>query len=118
MTKRNARDVEALAVEAGASGVRIQWLLDEGCGAPTFSLRRFQIGPGGHTPLHAHPWEHEVYVLAGRGTAICGEGSTPVPLEPDDAVLVAPDERHQFRAAADEQLVVLCLVPNGPATAH
>jgi quercetin dioxygenase-like cupin family protein len=116
MIKRNAGDVEAIAVEAGATGVRIQWLLDEGCGAPHFSLRRFEIDPGGHTPRHAHPWEHEVYVLAGRGTVVAGDESRP--LQPDDAVLVAPDESHQFRAADDERLVVLCLVPNGPATAR
>jgi quercetin dioxygenase-like cupin family protein len=116
MIKRNAAEVEPLTVEAGATGVRIQWMLDEGCGAPSFSLRRFEIDPGGNTPLHAHPWEHEVYVLSGRGEVVAGETSTP--LGPDDAVLVAPDERHQFRAAEDKPLVLLCMVPNGPATAR
>jgi len=116
MRKHKAEDVEAIAVEAGASGVRIQWLLDEASGAPTFSMRRFEIDPGGYTPLHAHPWEHEVYILSGRGVVTAGEDE--VALAPDDAVLVAPDERHQFRAADDEPLALLCLVPNGPATAR
>ena len=116
MTKRNATEVEAISVEQGATGVRIQWMLDEGVGAPSFSMRRFEIDPGGHTPLHEHPWEHEVYVLSGRGVAVATDRE--IPLSPDDAVLVAPDERHQFKAAEDEPLVVLCLVPNGPATAR
>jgi quercetin dioxygenase-like cupin family protein len=116
MTKRNAAEVDAVPVEQGAAGVRIQWMLDESAGAPTFSLRRFEIDAGGYTPLHAHPWEHEVYIIAGRGVVHCeGEDTT---LAPDDSVLVSPDERHQFRAADDERLVLLCLVPNGPATAR
>jgi len=115
MRIRNAADVEAVAVEAGAKGVCIQWLLDESAGAPSFAMRRFEIAPGGHTPLHTHPWEHEVYILAGRGS-VYTEGEV-VLLKPDDAVLVSPHEQHQFRAADDAALVLLCLVPNGPATA-
>ncbi|MBM3477036.1 MAG: cupin domain-containing protein [Armatimonadetes bacterium] len=116
MRKHRAADVEAIEVEAGATGVRIQWMLDESSGAPTFSMRRFEIDPGGHTPLHTHPWEHEVYILSGRGVVVAGEEE--VALASGDAVLVAPDERHQFRAADDEPLTLLCLVPNGPATAR
>jgi quercetin dioxygenase-like cupin family protein len=116
MRKRSAAEVEAITVEAGASGVRIQWLLDEAAGAPTFSMRRFEIDPGGHTPLHTHPWEHQVYIISGRGVVVAGEEE--IALTPDDAVLVAPDERHQFRASADGPLTLLCLVPNGPATAR
>jgi quercetin dioxygenase-like cupin family protein len=111
---RNEADVEVVAVEEGASGVRIQWLLDEEQGAPNFSMRRFEIDPGGHTPLHAHPWEHQVYIIAGRGFVLAGD--QPMPLEAGDAVLVEPDEKHQFRASEDEQLCLLCLVPNGLAT--
>jgi quercetin dioxygenase-like cupin family protein len=111
---RNASEVEAITVEEGASGVEIQWMLDEGVGAPSFSMRRFRIEPGGHTPFHAHPWEHEVYVISGQG-AVVAEGEE-IHLKADDAVLVALDEQHQFRAVGDEPLVLLCLVPNGPAT--
>ena len=108
--------VPPITVEQGASGVKIQWLLDEAAGAPTFSMRRFEIAPGGHTPLHDHAWEHEVYIISGQGAVVAGDRETP--LRPDDAVLVGPHEKHQFKAAADEALVLLCLVPNGPATAR
>jgi len=114
MVTRNAREVEAITVEAGAEGVRIQWVLDEDCGAPNFSLRRFEIDPGGYTPLHTHPWEHEVYILSGQGEVVSGD--TVSPLRPNDAVLVPPDEQHQFRAVEGNGLTLLCLVPNGPAT--
>ena len=116
MRVTNQADTPAVTVEEGASGVKIQWLLDEAAGAPCFSMRRFEIAPRGHTPLHSHPWEHEVYIISGRGSVVAGEGESA--LRPDDAVLVSPDETHQFKAAEDEALVLLCLVPNGPATAR
>lgn len=116
MRVRNQSEVEPITVETGASGVKIQWLLDEGSGAPTFSMRRFEIESGGNTPLHAHPWEHQVYILSGRGAVVAGDED--IPLKPDDAVLVSPDEKHQFKAIGDEPLCLLCLVPNGPATAR
>lgn len=110
----NQADVPAITVEQGAEGVRIQWLLDEAAGAPSFTMRRFEIAHGGHTPLHSHPWEHEVYIISGKGSVVAGDSETP--LKPNDAVLVHPDETHQFKAVEDEALVLLCLVPNGPAT--
>jgi len=97
----------------GAQGVRVQWLLASPEGTPNFALRRFTLQPGGQTPSHTHPWEHEVYVLRGGGAVVTDEGETP--LHPDCAVLVLPDERHCFRAGA-EGLQMLCLVPLGPAT--
>lgn len=116
MRIRNASEIEPVTVEEGAQGVEIQWMIDESAGAPSFAMRRFRIQPGGHTPRHAHPWEHEVYIIGGRG-AVLAEGQE-LPLRPDDSVLVAPDEEHQFKASGDEPLVLLCLVPNGPATAR
>ena len=100
----------------GAEGVSIQWLIDESRGAPSFAMRRFVIEPGGHTPFHRHDWEHEVYVLGGCGSLVSAEGETA--LTPGSAVFVAPNEDHQFRAAAADSLELLCMVPNGPATVH
>ena len=36
-------------------------------GSPTMSLRVFTLEPGGHTPQHAHPYEHVNYVIEGEG---------------------------------------------------
>ena len=79
-------------------------------------MRRFVVEPGGHTPSHAHPWEHEVYILRGQGEAVLDDG--PVPFAPDNAIFIPPDERHQFRNTGVEPIEMLCLVPNGPATEH
>ena len=117
MYRVDAYQAEAQSVQTeGAVGVRIQWLIDDANGAPNFAMRRFLIEPGGHTPFHSHEWEHEVYIIRGRGLLVTDEGEREV--GPDTAILVAPAERHQFCALPEGTLEFLCLVPNGPATAH
>jgi quercetin dioxygenase-like cupin family protein len=107
---------ECNAVEMeGCRGVQIQWLLAaEECGAPNFAMRRFIVEPGGHTPLHTHDWEHEVYIVRGCGEITHGDEVSD--FAADTALLVEPGEEHQFRNTGDEPLEFLCLVPNGPAT--
>ena len=39
-------------------------------GTPCFSFRVFTIEPGGHTPFHAHPFEHINYVIEGKGAVV------------------------------------------------
>ena len=95
---------------AGCSDAQIRELITDRDGAPTFAMRMFDVAPGGYTPLHEHPWEHEAYVLAGPGERRGGE--SPRPLRSGDAIFVAPNERHQFANTGAETLRFLCLVPN------
>ena len=111
----NAQEAGRSAVtNEGAKDVQVQWFLDESRGAPNFALRRFIIAPGGYTPRHTHDWEHEVYVLRGEGVLVTDE--CEVPLEADQAILILPNEEHQFRCTGADNLEMLCIVPNGPAT--
>jgi quercetin dioxygenase-like cupin family protein len=98
----------------GAEGCTVRWLIDETDGAPNFAMRRFEVSPGGHTPRHSHPYEHEVFVLDGSGVVI--EGTAEHSLKAGDAVLVKPNEVHQFRNTGDKPLTFLCLVPNDAKT--
>ncbi|RKZ34201.1 hypothetical protein DRQ33_02675 [bacterium] len=94
---------------AGASGVKIQWLIGQKEGAPNFFLRRFTIAPGGFTPKHTHSHEHEVYCLAGDGEVFLdGEWKQ---FSPDYVIFVPPNEIHQFRNRGDKDLIFLCAVP-------
>jgi quercetin dioxygenase-like cupin family protein len=93
-----------------AEGVKVRWLITEETGAPNFAMREFALEPGGSTPRHAHPWEHEVFVLAGKGTVSGEVGDEPV--KPGDVVFVPQDEEHQFRNDGDEELRFLCLIPH------
>jgi quercetin dioxygenase-like cupin family protein len=91
-------------------GVLIRILVGPDDGAPNFVMRRFRVIRGGHTPHHAHPWEHEVFILRGRGEIDTPEG--PKPLAPGDAVFVPPDALHRFRNPGPDDLEFLCVIPH------
>jgi len=102
--------IEGKAVaDPEAKGVTIRVLMGENVGAPTFTMRHFEIAPGGHTPFHSHPWEHEVYVLSGKGIARHGDGRSEV--GPGSFVFVPPGEEHNFENAGDESFSFLCVIP-------
>ncbi len=104
------RVAQAPVTMEGAAGCQVRWLVDEKHGAPNFAMRQFEVAPGGYTPRHSHPYEHEVFVLEGEGVVL--EGDVEHPLRAGDFVLVTPDEVHQFRNTGDKPLKFLCLVPN------
>ncbi len=92
----------------GVKGVRMAVMVGRDDGAPTFALRQFVVEPGGHSPRHAHDYEHEVYIVDGAGTVLLNGAEQPV--KAGDVVFVPADHEHQFRAAAGG-LRFLCLVP-------
>lgn len=96
----------------GATGCSVRWLINQTDGAPNFAMRQFVVNPAGHTPKHSHPYEHEVYVLAGNGVVL--EGDEEHPIAAGDFVYVGPDEIHQFRNTGSAPLTFLCLVPHIP----
>ena len=97
----------------GAERCTVRWLIDEKDGAPNFAMRQFEVAPGGFTPKHQHPYEHEVFVLEGSGVVL--EGDREHRLEAGNVVYVAPNEVHQFRNTGDRPLKFLCLVPHTAA---
>ena len=94
----------------GSAGCQVRWLLGERDGTPNFAMRQFEVAPGGYTPRHSHPYEHEVFVLEGEGVVY--EGDELHPLRAGDVVFVKPDEVHQFRNPGGSPLKFLCLIPN------
>lgn len=111
MIKKHYEDVaQAPVTMEGASGCQVRWLVDASQGAPNFAMRQFEVAPGGYTPKHSHPYEHEVFVLAGQGVVL--EGDEEHRLAAGDFLLVAPNEIHQFHNTGPAPLKFLCLVPN------
>jgi quercetin dioxygenase-like cupin family protein len=105
------REYKAADKEAGASFCEVNRRLI--LGAPVgdaldFELRYFEVAPGGWTSFERHAHPHAVVVLAGRGEVRLGDERHS--LAPFDVVYVAPEDPHQFRAAADERLGFLCVV--------
>lgn len=94
----------------GSHGCTVRWLVDEADGAPNFAMRQFEVAPGGYTPRHSHPYEHEVFVLEGQGVVLDGDRSRP--LKAGDVVFVAPDDVHQFKNTGASPMKFICLVPN------
>jgi len=96
-------------LEPGAKKVKKQVLIGEEESAPNFIMRIFEIEPGGATPRHSHSWEHEVYVLSGKGK-VYAQGNE-IEIAPGDALLIEPNEEHQFTNPYSQPLCFLCLIP-------
>ena len=94
----------------GAKGIYKQIPISMEDGAPNFSFRVFTVEPGGHTPLHNHPFEHLNYVIEGSGTVVV-EGQEHE-IRKGDFALILPGETHQYRNnSTGEPLLIICAVP-------
>ena len=93
----------------GAVNVKMRMLIGPDDNAPTFHMRQFEVAPGGNTPHHKHDFEHEVYIVKGKGKVKSELGDRSI-LE-GDVVYVPPGEPHQFINDSDNPLTFLCLIP-------
>lgn len=110
MKIENLQRMQSEAVQMdGAKDCRIKLAITPRDGAPNFAMRVFEVAPGGHTPLHEHPYEHEIFVMAGRGS-VWRDGQE-VALQPGDVLYIPADERHQFKNAGDSPFQFMCLIP-------
>ena len=94
----------------GTSKVKVRWLITKEMGAKNFAMRIFEVETGGYSPLHKHPWEHEVFILEGEGQLFNGEKATP--FKTGDAIFVQVDEMHQFKNSSEKLLRFICLIPH------
>lgn len=90
-------------------GVTLRELITADDGAPLFSMRVFEVGPDSSTPSHSHPWEHEVFILSGKGVVAGEQGATPISKE--SVVFVAPNEPHCFINTGNDTLRFICVIP-------
>ena len=103
-------EVPALEIGEKAPGARIRWLIDkEHDGAPAFALRMVEIEPGGTSLLHSHAYEHENFVLEGKGKVLIQDRWHE--LKPGDAALIPPNVMHQFVNDGDGLFKFLCGIP-------
>ena len=111
MIVKRPDQVEQVPVDMeGAVGAKVQVLLGPADDAPTMAMRIFELAPQGHTPYHAHDFEHEVMILEGDIAVVTPEGDIPV--QPGDVMLVMPQDTHQFKNRSDAKPAkFMCLVP-------
>ncbi len=112
MKIKSYADIEPTLFDGGpAQGVAARVAIGQADGAQNFCMRVFEIAPGGHTPRHAHAWEHEMFVHSGAGEVHGNEGWQP--LQAGRVMFIPGHEEHQMRNTGKEKLVVVCLVPAG-----
>ena len=109
MIVKDYREVEAQS-SSDAAGVALRWVVARNDGAPRFAMRVIEVQPGCATPHHQHWWEHEVFVLGGKG--VVKGGSQERPIQEGSVVFMPGDEMHQFVNTGDEVLRFICMVPH------
>jgi quercetin dioxygenase-like cupin family protein len=105
----NYKSVELEDVHEDSKGVKVRWLLTRKDGAENFAMRLFEMEPGGNTPLHSHPWEHEAYIVEGEGVVV--GGGEEEKFSRGDVIFLPKDEEHQFGNPSGEMVKFLCLIP-------
>jgi len=108
----NLNDAPSQPVTAdGAAKVSRRVPIGKADGAPQTAVRVFTMEPGGHTPYHAHAWEHTNFIIAGEGELVDADGQAHA-LKAGDFALVLPNEKHQYRnASPTKPFVMICAVP-------
>jgi len=110
MKRVNYKEVELeKPTEKGLKDLKIRWLITEKDGAKNFAMRLFEIQPGGFSPFHQHDWEHEIFILEGKGTIRDKNNNSD--LYQGDVLFIPPMEWHQFLNTGKEPLKFLCLIP-------
>ncbi|MEM2943869.1 MAG: cupin domain-containing protein [Methanomassiliicoccales archaeon] len=95
--------------DEGARGAKVRWLITKSDGVSNFAMRQFEVEPSGSSPMHKHPYEHEVFVLKGKCQVYCdGETAT---IGPGGVILIPPNAMHQFRNVGFEPLEFICMIP-------
>ncbi len=89
-------------------GVSVRRFISRQDNSNNLELRYFELQPGAHTNWEQHNYEHAVLILRGHGQVRLGEELFPI--GPGDAVFVAADEVHEFIAADDDTLGLMCAV--------
>ncbi len=98
------------AQPAEVPGVGIRGVINKNDGAPHCAMRVIEVQPGRNTPYHTHGFEHEVYILEGKGVVRAPDGDQPV--SPGMVVYVPADEEHGFFNQGDDILRFICVIPH------
>jgi quercetin dioxygenase-like cupin family protein len=107
MLMKRYHEVVPTEYDGGREGVTMREMITAADGAPTFSMRVFDVAAGAATPYHHHPWEHEVFIVNGTGYVKTEEGARP--FGAGDTVFITGNEPHCFVADTDVRFV--CVIP-------
>lgn len=103
------KDYHEVIPSEEAPGVKMYVVAGPKEGVPNFVMRVFEVAAGASTPFHSHPWEHEVYVVSGTGTARSEGGDSMI--APGSTAYVEPSAKHCFVNTGKETLRFVCVIP-------
>ncbi|MEA3487146.1 MAG: cupin domain-containing protein [Thermodesulfobacteriota bacterium] len=93
-------------------GVKKRVVIGEREGAPNFIMRIFELEPGASSPLHDHPWEHEIFVLKGNAMARNNFGDE-TPVGEGVTIFIPSGEKHCLINKSEDVFRFMCLIPTG-----
>jgi quercetin dioxygenase-like cupin family protein len=94
----------------GFMGMTARFALTKDDGCPRYAMRVMEFEAGGHTSLHAHPEEHELYFLEGEPAIVDGKGQETC-LHVGDFVYILPNELHQIKNIGSTRMKMICTIP-------
>lgn len=107
---QHLNEITKAAVQGeGIAGVCKQIPIGPAQGWKDYVVRVFTLQPGGHTPHHAHDWEHINYVISGNGQL--DVSGTKHRLPAGTFAVVPANEKHQYSNPGAEDFVMICIVP-------
>ncbi len=109
--KRNSEIPEICPTDKNIKDVMIKILIGPEDGSDNIIMRLFRILPGGHTPFHAHDFEHVVEFVQGKG-AVRDESGKEHIVEEGQSLFVAVAEKHQFTNPFNRPFEFICTILN------
>lgn len=104
------RDYRVAEAQPAGDGITIRWVVGKPEGAPNFAMRVIEFAEGAVFAEHAHPYEHEIFVLEGEGL-VEGPGGM-LAMQPGTAIFVPADEVHGYRNTGEGPLRFICVIPH------
>jgi quercetin dioxygenase-like cupin family protein len=108
--------IAAAEIEEAYTGVTIRRVISEVGGANDSVMDVFEIAPGGQSPYHSHPWDHQIFVISGRGW--CRSEGTRSEFREGDVIYVKPGELHGFGNSGTEPVTLVCVIPKAALAAY
>ena len=75
-----------------------------------FMLRRFDIEAGGFIGVHAHPEEHQMYILKGP-IVLLDQNNKETVVQADEFIYMPPNEPHGYKNPNTFGVAFLCGIP-------
>lgn len=86
----------------------LRWLIR----GPHFDMRLVEVEPSPDIPSpQGHPWEHEIFIVEGRG--VVWDGRERRPFREGDMIHILANEPHTFINLGKKPLRFVCCIPSG-----